>query len=486
MFENDAMRRTQEEELASIAAVVLAAGKGTRMRSSLPKVLHPLLAEPMINHVLRSLREAGVPPERTVIVVGYGGEAVKEAVTKCGPYRTVEQTEQLGTGHAVRQAGPLLEQMALENPGSAEQVLVLYGDGPLLRSETLQNLFSQHFQTRPLLTMLTAEAHDPTGYGRIIRDNAGGEFQAIIEEADLTPEQKAIREWNPGIYLFRAKWLWPSLARIQKNPKKGEYYLTDLPGFAVEALQIGVPSSVHPVQTMSVAADEVLGINDRVQLAEADNILRRRILEKWMLSGVTITDPATTYISAESVLAQNCVIEPNTHLRGMCRIGPDSVIGPNSILIEAQIGADCKILASMIEKSVLEDEVEVGPFSHVRPGVYIEKGVHLGNYAEVNRSRLGTGTRQGHFSYIGDATVGPNVNIGAGTITANFDGLTKNKSSIGANVKLGSDTILVAPVSVGEDAITGAGAVVTKDVEPGATVVGVPAKPLPLFKGKAN
>jgi bifunctional UDP-N-acetylglucosamine pyrophosphorylase/glucosamine-1-phosphate N-acetyltransferase len=229
---------------------------------------------------------------------------------------------------------------------------------------------------------------------------------------------------------------------------------------------------------MPVAGEEVLGINDRVQLAEADNILRHRILEKWMLGGVTITDPATSYISAESVLEPDCVIEPNTHLRGACRIGRNSIIGPNSILVEAQIGPNCVILASMIEKSVLEEEVDVGPFSHVRPGVYLEKGVHLGNYAEVNRSRVGAGTHQGHFSYIGDATVGANVNIGAGTITANFDGVNKNKTIIGANVKIGSDTIMVAPVSVGENAVTGAGAVVTKDVEPGATVVGIPAKPL--------
>jgi bifunctional UDP-N-acetylglucosamine pyrophosphorylase/glucosamine-1-phosphate N-acetyltransferase len=197
-----------------------------------------------------------------------------------------------------------------------------------------------------------------------------------------------------------------------------------------------------------------------------------------MVYGVTITDPATTYISAESVLEQDVVIEPNTHLRGACKIGRNSVIGPNSILVEAQVGVNCTVLASMLEYAVMEDEVTIGPFSHLRPGAYLERDVHLGNFAEVNRSRLGSGTRQGHFSYIGDAIVGPNTNIGAGTITANFDGKNKNKTSIGKNVKLGSDTILVAPVSVGDEAVTGAGSVITKDVEPGATVAGVPAKPL--------
>ncbi len=464
----------QEINLESVAAVVLAAGKGTRMRSDLPKVLHPLLGESMIYHVLRNLREAGISPERTVVIVGHGADAVRTEIAKYGPYLTADQTELLGTGDAVKRAGPLLQQVAAENPGSAEQVLVLYGDGPLLRPETLKNFLSLHFQTAPLVSMLTAEAHNPTGYGRIIRDSAG-RFQAIIEELDLTPDQKAIKEWNPGIYLFRAKWLWPALNRLQKNPRKGEYYLTDLPGFAVEA---PTPNQPHPVETMLVAPDEVLGINDRLQLAEAANFLRQRVLEKWMLAGVTITDPATTYISVGSQLELDCVIEPNTHLRGACKIGRGSVIGPNSILIDAQIGADCEVLASMIEKSVLEDKVTIGPFSHLRPGVHLESGVHLGNFAEVNRSHLGAGVRQGHFSYIGDATIGPNTNIGAGTITANFDGKNKNKTIIGANVKLGSNTTLVAPVTVGDEAITGAGSVVTKDVPPGTTVVGVPAKPL--------
>ncbi len=462
-------------DLESIAAVVLAAGKGTRMRSSLPKVLHPLLDEPMISHTLRTLREAGIAPERTVVVVGHGAELVKAAVSHYGPYLTVEQIEQLGTGHALRMAAPLLEALAGQEPGAAEQILIIYGDGPLLRPVTLQRLFRQHFETQPLLSMLTADANDPTGYGRIPRDPRTGAFKAIIEENDLTLEQKALREWNPGIYLCQAKWLWPALSRLQKNPRKGEYFLTDIPGFAVEA-QGG--EMAQPVQTLPVEAEEVLGINDRRQLADASLILRRRILEKWMLQGVTVTDPATTYISAECILEEDCVIEPNTHLRGATRIGSGSVIGPNSLLIKAQIGRNCIVQASMVEESVMEDNTRMGPFSHLRPGAYLESGVKLGNFAEVVRSRLGSGTHQGHFSYIGDSTLGTNVNIGAGTITSNFDGKDKHKTIIGANVKLGSDTIIVAPVTIGDGAVTGSGAVITKDVAPGTTVVGVPAKPL--------
>ncbi len=461
--------------LAGVAAVVLAAGKGTRMRSEIPKVLHPILDEPMIAHTLRSLREAGISPENTVVVVGYGADRVKEAVNKYGPYLTVEQDQLLGTGHAVKTAAPLLEELSRQSRGTAEQVLIVYGDGPLLRPETLKKLFSHHFETRPLLTLLTAETDQPTGYGRIIRNTHDGAFQAIVEEIDLTPEQKKIREWNPGIYLCEAGWLWPALDRLKKNPTKGEYYLTDIPAFAVE--DKGRKSS-GPVQSLLVGGEEVLGINDRLQLAEASSIIRRRILEKWMLQGVTITDPATTYISAESILEEDCVIEANTHLKGLTRIGSKSVIGPNSILSETQVGPGCTVLASMLEQAILEEGVEIGPFCHLRPGAYLEGGVHLGNFAEVVRSRIGSGTKQGHFSYIGDATVGQDVNIGAGTVTSNFDGSMKNKTSIGNNVKLGSDTIIVAPVTIGDGAVTGSGSVITRDVAPGATVVGVPARPL--------
>jgi len=457
-----------------VVAVVLAAGKGTRMRSNLPKVLHPLLGEPMICHVLRALRYAGIPPERTVVVVGYGGEQVARVVSSQGSYLLANQTEQLGTGHAVKYAEPLLQKLEREEPGAVQQVLILFGDGPLVRSSTLRQLLNYHLASRPLITMITTEAADPTGYGRIIRDKEG-HFQQIIEEVELTPAQRPIKEINPSLYLYRAKWLWPALSRLKPSPKKGEYYLTDLPAYAIETkMENGLPS----VQTLKADFEEVLGINDRVQLAEAETVLRRRILQEHMLAGVTITDPATTYISATTKIAPDTIIEPNTHLKENCVIGQNCVIGPNSILIEATIGDDCIVLASMVEHSTLENKVTVGPFSHVRPGSYLEEGVHLGNFAEVNRSHLGARVAQGHFSYIGDATLGHDVNVGAGTITANFDGKTKNKTIIGNNVFIGSDTVLRAPITVGDEASTGAGSVVTKDVQAGVTVVGIPARPI--------
>ena len=451
------------QEFNNLAAVVLAAGKGTRMKSRLAKVLHPVLGEPMLFHSLRAVAQAGIPPERTVVVIGHQAEQVRQIVAARGAYLFAHQTEQLGTGHALKMARPALADL------EPAQVLVLYGDNALIRSRTLLELLDSHRQTAPLVTLATARLDDPTGYGRIVRD-ADGHFTEIVEQADLTPEQHTIKEFNAGVYVYQADWLWPTLARIQPSPK-GEYYLTDLAALAVETR----PGSATPFE---IEAEEILGINDRVQLAEVGNLLRARILRDWMLSGVTITDPATTFISADSRFEADTVVEPNTHLQGVCEVATGSVIGPNSILTDAQIGPDCRIIASVIENSSLAAGVTVGPFSHVRPGSHLEAGVHLGNFAEVSRSQVGANTRQGHFSFIGDATLGPNVNVGAGTITANYDGVNKNKTVIGAGVFLGSDTILRAPITLGDEARTGAGSVVTKDVEAGVTVVGLPARPI--------
>ena len=447
-----------------IAAVILAAGKGTRMKSRLSKVLHPVLGEPMLFHALRAVEQAGIPPERTVVVIGHQADQVREAVSLRGPYRFAEQTEQLGTGHALMMAEPVLRQLP---PEQVQKVLLLYGDNALIRPQTLNGLITAHAQTAALITLAEAQIDDPTGYGRIIRDEAGV-FQSIIEQLDLTETQKLVKEFNAGVYVYEAEWLWSALPQIKQN-LKGEYYITDLAAFAVGAK----PGSVQPVL---IKAEDVLGSNDLVQLAEVSRILRHRILREMMLSGVTITDPASTFISAESQVAPDAVIEPNTHLRGLCQVGTGSVIGPNSILTNARVGEHCRIVASAIENSVLEAGVTVGPFSHVRPGSYLETDVHLGNFAEISRSRVGTGSKQGHFSFIGDATLGQDVNIGAGTVTANYDGKNKNKTVIGDHAFIGSDTILRAPVSIGDGASTGAGSVVTKDVEASTTVVGVPAR----------
>ena len=449
----------------NLAAVILAGGNGTRMKSRLPKALHPVLGEPMIFHILRAVARSGIPPERTLVVIGYAREKVRQAVSQKGPYLFAEQTEQLGTGHALLTAQSTLENLAVP----AENILLAYGDNPLLTPTTLQKLLTAHFQTNPLVTLATSLADDPTGYGRIIREPESGRFQAIIEENELTAEQKLIKEFNPGVYVFNGQWVWPALSRLKKSPK-GEYYLTDLPGFAAE-------EDGMTVETVPVDAEDILGINDRVQLAQVGDILRYRVLREHMLAGVTIVDPASTYISAEAAIGQDTIIEPNTHLRGKCKIGQDCTIGPNSILENATIGDNCQVFASVIQDSTLEEEVSIGPMSRVRPGSYLEKGVYMGNFAEVSRSRVGQGSKQSHFSFLGDTTTGPNVNVGAGTITANYDGVNKNKTVIGARVFLGSDTILRAPVTLGDEARTGAGSVVTKDVEPGVTVVGVPARP---------
>ncbi|HEX2909736.1 MAG TPA: bifunctional UDP-N-acetylglucosamine diphosphorylase/glucosamine-1-phosphate N-acetyltransferase GlmU [Chloroflexia bacterium] len=456
------------QELEGLSAVILAGGKGTRMKSRLPKVLHPVLGEPMIFHSLRAVEHAGIPPERTIVVVGHEAEAVRKAIEARGPYRFAEQPEPLGTGHALMVADSVLQTLAQDLTGGLKNILVLYGDNVLLRPQTLASLINLHLKASPLVTLASAETPDPSGYGRVIRQPETGRFQAIVEQVDLLPEQVSIKEFNAGVYVFQADWALASLPRLKKSPK-GEYYLTDLPGFAIE----DQPDSV---ETVLVDAEDVLGINDRVQLAEVSAILRQRILRRWMLAGVTVTDPSSTYISAESIIGPDTVIEPNTHLKGACKIGSDCVIGPNSILSNIQTGDRVNVLASVLEDSVLEDEVAIGPFSRVRPGCYLEKDVRMGNFAEVSRSRVGTGTRQGHFSFLGDATVGPNVNVGAGTITANYDGVNKNKTIIGSHVFLGCDTILRAPVSVGDEAKTGAGSVVTKDVQAGTTVVGIPAR----------
>lgn len=475
------------DDLNSLAVVVLAAGKGTRMKSSLPKVLHQIAGEPILFHVLRQVAALGVPAQRTVVVVGNEAAQVRQALTGRGDYLFAEQFEQLGTAHAVQQAEATLSELVLRQPGCADNVLVLYGDGPLVTVESLRRLVAKHFAQQPLVTLVTAWLDDPTGYGRIFRDPFSSAFHSIVEEADLTPAQRDIKEFNAGIYIYQSDWLWPALRQVKPSPK-GEYYLTDLAQFAAATAHPSVanpnsnhtPATTYPVETVLVEADDIRGINNRAQLAEVDAIFRRRLIAYHHLNGVTINDPASTYISAETQIGPDTTLEPGTHLRGRCQIGAKCKIGPNAVLENAVIGDNCTIVASFIENSVLDEGVTVGPFSHVRSGCHLERNVHLGNFAETNRSQIGTGSRQGHFSYIGDATLGEDVNIGAGTITANYDGVNKHRTVIGAHSFIGSDTILRAPVQVGENAATGAGSVVTHDVAPNTTVVGVPARELKI------
>jgi len=437
-------------------AVLLAAGLGTRMKSRLPKVLHPLAGAPMVDWSIEACSQA--TKRKPYLVVGPASEEVqRQADGKC---IFIEQAERLGTGHAVMQVRESLE-------GKTDLILVAHADMPLLRSDTFERIITCQSENSGPLTILTAEVQDSRGFGRIKRD-ASGKIQGIIEELHATPKERAIRELNVGAYVFSADWLWENIPKLPLSPK-GEYYLTDMVSLAVEQDQT--------VESVSVTSpDEVIGINNREHLAEAERAMRMRITRKWMEEGVTIIDPATTYIGLDVQIGQDTVIHPNTHFEGVTSIGEDCRIGPNSIIRNSVVGDRSQIEASVVEGATIEEEVEIGPFAHLREGAHLCRGVHMGNFGEVKNSRLEAGVKLGHFSYIGDAHIGENTNIGAGTITCNYDGKNKNHTEIGADVFIGSDTMLVAPLKIGRGARTGAGSVVTKDVPDWSLAAGVPAR----------
>jgi bifunctional UDP-N-acetylglucosamine pyrophosphorylase/glucosamine-1-phosphate N-acetyltransferase len=443
-------------------AVILAAGQGTRMRSALPKVLHPLLGRPMVRYSIDNTQKA--TGEKPLLVIGHAAQAVRQAVGEAADF--VLQEPQLGTGHALQQAEARLR-------GQTDFVLATTADMALFTVETYESLLAAHrerFTRDPLgcpITLLSVISQDSRGFGRVVR-KPDGAVLAVIEEAQATPQVLALQELNTSVYCFTADWLWKALPRIPLSPK-GEYYLTDLVGIAV--------ADGLAVQAVSVAdPSEAIGINTRIHLAEAEAILRQRINQAWMLAGVSLIDPHTTYIEPDVVIGQDTVIWPNTYLHGVTRIGENCTIGPNSILRDTQIGDRCQVLFSVTEKAILENDVEIGPFARLRKGAHLANGVHMGNFGEVKNSYLGPGAKMGHVSYIGDTTLGAGVNIGAGTVTCNFDGKRKNKTEIGDHAFIGSDTMLVAPVTVGEGAVTGAGAIVTKNVPPHTLAVGMPAR----------
>jgi bifunctional UDP-N-acetylglucosamine pyrophosphorylase/glucosamine-1-phosphate N-acetyltransferase len=439
-----------------IVSVILAAGQGTRMKSNLPKVLHPILGKPMAWYSLQAARQ--VTRSLPVMVIGHGAEEVRQTLGEAARY--VLQEPQLGTGHAVLQA-------AAELRGKADLVLVTYADMPLLRGETLQRLVAAQQAHAAVFTMLTVVLDDPHGFGRVVRGPQGNVLE-IVEEAQATPQQLALRELNVGVYCFKADWLWAALPRIPLSPK-GEYYLTDLVALAV--------ADGLPVQALNMDdPSEMIGVNNRVHLAEATGLLRQRINRQWMEAGVTMIDPGAVYIEPEVSLGSDTLLWPGTILQGKTQVGQGCVIGPNTIVQDTQIGDRCTVLMSVLEQARLEDDVEIGPFGHLRKGAHLAQGVHMGNFGEVKNSYLGPGSKMGHFSYLGDATLGEGVNVGAGTITCNYDGKHKHPTQIGAGAFIGSDTMLVAPVNIGEGAKTGAGAVVTKNVAPKTLVVGMPAR----------
>jgi len=446
-----------KEMTVNLAVVILAAGQGTRMKSSLPKVLHPLGGRPLVSYSLNTARALTVYPP--VLVVGHDSEAVRATVGADAIF--VEQAERLGTGHAVLQAREALQ-------GKTDLVAVIYADMPLLTASTVQRLVDRQKSNTGPLTILVLVSNNPRGFGRVIRDTTGA-VREVVEEAVATPEQLAINELNAGVYCFDADWLWSNIDRIPLSIPKGEYYLTDLVGMAVK--------EGHRVEGVTTTDDsEAMGVNTRVHLAEAEQALRRRINIRWMTEGVTIVDPVTTYIEPSVTIGPDTTIWPNTHLRGSTTVGSQCVIGPNTIISDCRIGDRCRVLASVLEQAVMQNGSDIGPFSHLRKGAELGEDAHVGNFGELKNTRLGPGAKVGHFSYLGDADIAAKVNIGAGTITCNYDGVQKHKTIIEEGAFIGSDTMLVAPVQIGRGAKTGAGSVVTHDIPADALAYGVPAR----------
>jgi bifunctional UDP-N-acetylglucosamine pyrophosphorylase / glucosamine-1-phosphate N-acetyltransferase len=449
-----------------LSAVVLAAGEGTRMRSSTPKVLHPLCGRPMILHVLDTLVE--LPLQRIVVVVGHGAEQVTKTVHEQlateMPIEFVEQRVQRGTGDA---ASVGLTPFA-DSVDAEDDVLVLTADTPLLRAETLADLATEHRLADAAATLLTTEVDDPRGYGRIIRDERGA-VDRIVEQADANDVEQEITEINPSIYCFRRTYLAPALRRLSPENAQGEYYLTD----AIEVLR----RTGHLVVAVTAAdPTETLGVNDRAQLAAAEQLLRARINDRWMREGVSMTDPARTYIDATVELEPDVRLLPGVVLEGRTVIGSGSVIGPDCRLVDTVVGEDTVIAQTVARESEIGDRVTIGPFASLRAGTRVAMDAHLGTFVETKNADIGEGAKVPHLAYIGDATIGARANIGAGTITANYDGREKHHTTVGPDARIGSNTVLVAPVEVGEGAYTGAGAIVNRDVPPFALAKGVPAQ----------
>lgn len=457
--------------------LILAAGLGTRMRSNLAKVLHRLDDRPLINHVCRTA--TALAPRKIFVVIGNQGEDVKKAVlneTDEAHAEFVWQEKQLGTGDAVNAARPFLE-----NEDST--LLILSGDVPMIRHETLAALVQLHHSHRgkgAACTILTVKLNDPTGYGRIVRDE-GGLFQKIVEQKDADEQQAEIREINAGIYCFDTKKLFAALSKVQNNNAQGEYYLTDVPELLRETGEdIAIYQHRDP--------QEIEGVNNRAQLADLERQICRRTVSRLMLDyGVTFIDPKNAYVSEQAVIGRDTVIYPNVRIEGETVIGDGTTIRSGTRITNSRIGLAVEVLDNcVIVDSQIGNQCTVGPFAHLRGNAVMEEDAKVGNFVELKKTNLGRGSKANHLTYLGDATIGENTNIGAGTITCNYDGKHKHPTTIGNNVKIGSDTMLVAPVKVGDGAATGAGSVVTKDVEANKLVVGAPARPIKDVSNEGN
>ena len=433
-----------------VVVAILAAGKGTRMKSNLPKVLHSLGGKSLVERVIESAEP--LSPSRKLVIVGYQSQEVKTAIDSIHGVEFVEQTVQLGTGHAIQQLLPYLQDYTGD-------LLILNGDVPLLRTETLKALLQTHQENHNSCTILTAQLANPQGYGRVFR-NSEGIVQKIIEDKDCTSIQRENDRVNAGIYCFR----WPDLAKmlphLQANNAQKEYYLTDA------VTQVGKVMAVD-VQDYQ----EILGINDRLQLATANDIFQRRIQAKWLLAGVTLINPASITIDETVELQPDVIIEPQTHLRGKTVIKSGSRIGPGSLIENSDLGENVTVLYSVVTDSMIQNNTRIGPYAHLRGHANVGVGCRIGNFVELKNTQLGDRTNVSHLSYLGDTTAGNQVNVGAGTITANYDGVNKHRTIIGDRTKTGSNSVLVAPITIGNDVYIAAGSTVTKDVADDALVI---------------
>ena len=436
--------------MPNLVAVIMAAGKGTRMKSKLPKVMHLLAGKPLIEHVLDAVNQVGI--ERPLVIVGHGREVVEASI--CERAETVVQTEQLGTGHAIMQVLPYLE--------GVQTVLVLSGDQPLLKPETLHALIKLHETKGVSATVLTAYMDQSFGYGRIIKN--GEDLVKIVEEKDATFEEQQIKEINTGTYCFKGTALKEALTKISPQNAQGEYYLT-------EVFDVFLKQGEKMLTLCAADSHEALGINSRGQLAEAEAVFRARILEHWLNEGVTLIDPASTFIDAEVELAQDVTILPFTRLMGKTRIEEDAVIGPQTSLENCTVGCGSEVTYTVAKDAVIGERCHIGPFAYLRPGTKLDAEVKVGDFVEIKNSWIETGAKVPHLSYIGDAHIGKSANIGAGTITCNYDGVNKSLTKIGDYAFIGSNTNLVAPVEVGDYAVTGAGSTITKNVPAEALAV---------------
>lgn len=430
-------------------AIILAAGKGTRMKSKLYKVLHPVCGKPMVEHIMNRVTETA--PNEIITIVGHGAELVKKQLGDRSEYAL--QAEQLGTGHAVLQAEPFLK-------GKKGTTLVISGDTPLLTSETLNNLFEYHQGKNASATILTAKADDPTGYGRIVRDHVGI-VEKIVEQKDATLEEARIQEINTGTYCFDNELLFDALSQLDTDNAQGEYYLTDI-------IEILKKAGKNVAAYLTEDFDESLGVNDRVALSKANELMRARINHQHMLNGVSFIDPKATYIDDGVVIGAETVIEPGVYLKGKTVIGENCLITANSQITDSIIEDDVTVKISVVEESILRKGSDVGPYAHLRPKAEIGEKAHVGNFVEVKKAVIGEGTKVGHLTYVGDAILGKDINVGCGVVFVNYDGKNKHQTTVGDHSFVGSSVNLIGPVNVAPNSMIAAGSTITKDIPEGA------------------